>query len=317
MRQFDHRFVRCDFAGCALGLQLGDVLIVDADISIAATGRQTWGSGRRQFIPRWELMRYKQIAIASALAAAVCLSFPFWWPAGAQGTHMSGFKRYPPEDFFSGQQLELARAVRDGDLSRVKELAPKTDLAKPGRDNTTILSFSMQEAVPVKQDAANTRFQIISELVRDGAKPELVFGQNGNIAFMAARADTPNFLKALLAGGMSPDMRYDGDTPLIFATTQNNLLPQLQVLVEHKANVNQRDSLDETALFGATRLRQWDAVDYLLAHGADPMVVSNGLKYATTLQNELKITPKDSPQLERINAIGKRISAAGGQWPPA
>jgi ankyrin repeat protein len=175
----------------------------------------------------------------------------------------------------------------------------------------------MQEAVPVEQDAANTRFQIISQLVRDGARPDQVFGQNGNIAFMAARADTPNFLKALLAGGMSPDMRYDGDTPLIFATTQNNLLPQLQVLVEHKANVNQRDSLDETALFGATRLRQWDAVDYLLAHGADPMVVSNGLKYATTLQNELKITPKDSPQLERINAIGKRISAAGGQWPPA
>jgi uncharacterized protein len=263
-------------------------------------------------------MRYKHIAIASAIAATVCLTSPFWWPAGAQGTQMSGFKRYPPEDFFSGEQLALAQAVRDGDLSRVKMLAPKTDLAKPGSNNTTLLSFAMQEAVPVKQDAANAKFQIISELVREGAKPDPIFGQNGNIAFMAARADTPNFLKALLAGGMSPDMRYDGDTPLIFATTQNKLLPQLQVLVEYRANVNQRDSLGETALYRATRLRQWDATDYLLAHGADPMVVSsNGLKYATTLYNELRITPKDSPELKRINAIGKRISAVGGQWPPA
>ncbi|SDG62126.1 ankyrin repeat domain-containing protein [Paraburkholderia phenazinium] len=231
---------------------------------------------------------------------------------------MSGFKRYPPEDFFSGQQLSLAQAVHDGDLSRVRDLAPKTDLATPGNKNTTLLSFAMQEAVPVKQDANNTRFQIISELVKDGAKPEQTFGQNGNIAFMSARADTPNFLKALLAGGMSADMRYDGDTPLIFATTQDNLLPQLRVLVEHKANVNQRDSLGETALFGATRLRQWEAVDYLLAHGADPTIVNeNGLQYAKTLYNELKVTPKDSPQLERIDAVAKRIVAAGGQWPPA
>jgi uncharacterized protein len=231
---------------------------------------------------------------------------------------MSGFKRYPPEDFFTGQQLALARAIRDGDLAQVKELASKTDLSAPGNKNTTLLSFAMQEAVPVKQEAGNARFQIISELVKDGAKPEQTFGQNGNLAYTSARADTPNFLKALLAGGMSPDLRYDGDDPLIFACAEDKLLPQLRVLVEHKANVNQRDSLGETALFNATRLRQWDVVDYLLAHGADPLVVNeNGLKYAKTLYNELKVTPKDSPQLDRINAVGKKIATAGGQWPPA
>jgi hypothetical protein len=263
-------------------------------------------------------MRYKQIAIAGALVAMAGLTSPFWWPAEAQGTHMSGFKRYPPEDFFSGQQLTLAQAIRDGDLARVRDLAPKTDLSAPGNKNTTLLSFAVQEAVPVKQDAKNDRFQIVSELIRDGAKPDQTVGNNGNMAYVAARADNPNLLKALLVGGMSPDLRYDGDTPLLFATAETNLLPQMRVLVEHKANVNLRDSIGETALFDATRLRQWDVVDYLLAHGADPTVENkNGLKYATTLHNELKVTPKDSPQLERINAIGKRISAAGGQWPPA
>jgi ankyrin repeat protein len=262
-------------------------------------------------------MRHKKIATAAALVAMACLTSPFWWPVEAQRMHVSGFKRYPPEDFFSGQQLILAQAIRDGDLARVRGLAPKTDLSVAGNKNVTLLSFAVQEAIPVKQDANNDRLRIISELIRDGAKPEQTVGKNGNMAYLAARADNPNLLKALLAGGMSPDQRYDGDTPLIFATAESNLLPQMRVLVEHNANVNLRDSLGETALFDATRLRQWDVVDYLLAHGADPTVVGNGLKYATTLHNELKVTPTDSPQLERINAIGKRIVAAGGQWPPA
>ncbi|MEW6342937.1 MAG: ankyrin repeat domain-containing protein [Pseudomonadota bacterium] len=231
---------------------------------------------------------------------------------------MSEFKRYPPEDFFSGQQLVLAQAIRDGDLDRVKELAPKTDLAALGNKNTTLLSFAVQETVPVKQDADNVRFHIVSELVKDGADPAQTVGQNGNIAYTAARADTPNLLTALLAGGMSPDLRYDGATPLIFVLREDNLLPQLRVLVEHKANVNIRDSLGSTALFGATRLRQWDIVDYLLAHGADPTVADEGgMKYAKVLYNQLARTPKDSPQLERIDAIRKRIVAAGGEWPPA
>jgi hypothetical protein len=264
-------------------------------------------------------MRYKQFAVAGAVVAALGLTSPFWWPAEAQGINMSGFKRYPPENFFAGEPLLLAQAIRDGDLARVKELAPKTNLASPGTGKTTLLSFAVQEAVPVKDDPNNVRFQIISELVKDGAKPEQSFGQNDdNVAYLSARADAPNLLKALLAGGMSPDMRYDGDTPLIFATTQDNLLPQLRTLVEHMANVNIRVSLKETALFGATRLRQWDVVDYLLAHGADPTVANdNDLKYAKVLHNQLIRTPKDSPQLARIEAIGKRIAAAGSPWPPA
>ena len=231
---------------------------------------------------------------------------------------MSGFKRYPPEDFFTGQQLALAQAIRDGNLAAVKELAPKTDLAALGNKKTSLLSFAVQEVVPVKNDAANVRHQIISELVRDGAKPEQSYGLNdGNIAYLAARADNPNLLKALLAGGMSPDLRYDGDTPLLYAASEDSQLPQLRTLIEHHANVNIRDSIGSTAIFDATRLRQWDTVDYLLAHGADPTVSDNGgLKYAKVLSNELHQTPANSPQLARIEAIRKRIVAAGVQWPP-
>ncbi|MGN6230681.1 MAG: ankyrin repeat domain-containing protein [Trinickia sp.] len=263
-------------------------------------------------------MKYRKTVVVGALVAAIGLSSPIWWPIHAQGTEMSGFKRYPPEDFFSAQQLTLAQAIRDGNLEAVKALAPKTDLAALGNKKTSLLSFAVQEVVPVKNDAANVRHQIISELVRDGAKPEQSYGLNdGNIAYLAARADNPNLLEALLAGGMSPDLRYDGDTPLLFAASEDSLLPQVRTLIEHHANVNIRDSIGNTAIFDATRLHQWDVVDYLLANGADPTVSDKGgLKYATVLKNQLNRMPANSPQLPRMEAIRKRIVAAGAQWPP-
>ncbi|WP_241014813.1 ankyrin repeat domain-containing protein [Burkholderia sp. Ac-20379] len=224
---------------------------------------------------------------------------------------MAGFKRYPPEDFFAGAQLKLAQAIHDGDLARVKALASGADLGAPGEKNMTLLAFAFQEAVPAKTDAQSDRLKIISELVRDGAKPAQTFGENGNVAYLAARADTPNFLKALIDGGMSPDLRYDGDTPLLFATAEDKLLAQLKVLVDSKADVNIHNSLHETAIFDATRLRQWDVVDYLLAHGADPAVKNdNGLTYAKVVANERTQTPQGSPQLARIEAIQRRVGAA-------
>jgi ankyrin repeat protein len=263
-------------------------------------------------------MRYRKMLAVGAVVVATGLSSSYWWSTHAQGTTMSGFKQYPPEQFFSGQQLELARAIHDGDMSRVRTLAPTANLNVPGNSNMTLLAYAIQEAVPVKTDSGNVRFEVVSQLVKNGAKPEQTFLENDNIAYDAARADTPNFLKALLAGGMSPDIRYDGDTPLLFATASERQLPQMKVLIEHKANVDIRDSLQETAIFTATRLRQWDVVDYLLAQGANPTVHNvNGLTYAKVLETELKRTPKDSPQLERIGAVGKRIVAAGGKWPPA
>lgn len=262
-------------------------------------------------------MRYrKTLAIAVVIATGLLSSF--WLPIHAQETRMSGFKRYPPEQFFNGQQLELAKAIRDGDLSRVKTLARAVDLNAPGNSNMTLLAFAVQEAVPVKTDAGNVRFAVISQLIADGAKPEQTFLDNSNVAYASAHADTPNFLKALLAGGMSPDLRYDGDAPLLFATAKDRQLPEMKVLVEHRANVNIRDSIGDTALINATQLRQWDTVDYLLAHGADPLASNaNGVTYAKVLAIELQATPKDSPQRARIEAIATRIVAAGGKWPPA
>lgn len=231
----------------------------------------------------------------------------------------TNFKRYSPETFFSGPQLTLAQAIYDGNLAQVRQLAPKTDLNTHGAKNMTLLGFAVQEIVPVKHDAAHPRYQIIATLLANGADPKASLGPSiGSIVYMALRADTPNLLRVLLQGGLDPNWMYTGDTPMIFATAKDNLLPQLKVLVEHKANVNARDSLGKTVLFEATMIRQWDVVDYLLAHGADPKVTSNmGLTYGWVLQNELKdYTEPGSPAAARIEEIRRKIVAAGAPWPP-
>jgi len=262
---------------------------------------------------RWKTMAVMLIVIAAATIGA------FRWVNQDEKPGQSDFRRYPPTRFFTGASLELAIAIRDGDLARTRELIPKVDLSLVGRKEMTLLAFAVRETVVVKTDAGNVRYQIVSELVRHGAKPEQPFGQTrGNVAYIAARADSPALLKALLAGGMSPDLRYDGDTPLLFAVAEDNLLPQLRVLVENNANVNLKDSLGNTAIFGATQIRQWESVDYLLSHKADPTVVNDGgVTYAKVLKIELDSTPKGSPQLERIEAIRKKLISAGGKWPTA
>ncbi|HDR8925606.1 TPA: ankyrin repeat domain-containing protein, partial [Burkholderia vietnamiensis] len=194
-----------------------------------------------------------------------------------------------------------------------------TDLNARGAKNTTLLSYAVQEIAPVKNDASNPRYQIISVLVKSGADPKAPVGSSGgSVVDVALRADTPNLLRVLLNSGLDPNWLYNGDTPMIFAVAENRLLPQLKLLVEHKANVNARDSLGKTALFEATMIQQWDVVDYLLAHGADPKTASQlGVSYGWVLQNELKNhTTADLSARTRIEGIRRKIVAAGAPWPP-
>lgn len=264
-------------------------------------------------------MRYKNAMAAGTVAALIGAALPLGWPTQAQGITMTGFTRYAPEAFFSGQQLALAQAIHDGNLGGVQQLAPKTDLNAPGAKHTTLLSYAVQEIVPVKNDASSPRYQIIAVLLKHGADPKASLGPDGgSVAELSLRADTPNLLRVLLNGGLDPNWLYNGDTPMLFEVAENKLMPQLKLLIEHKANVNARDSLGKTALFQATMIQQWDTVDYLLAHGADPKLASElGVSYGWVLQNELKhhATP-GSPAAARIEQIRSKIVAAGAPWPP-
>jgi len=52
-----------------------------------------------------------------------------------------------PQDYFSGQQLVLAKAIEQGEVDQVKKLAPETDLNKPGQQDMTLLFWALSTPV--------------------------------------------------------------------------------------------------------------------------------------------------------------------------
>ncbi len=58
-----------------------------------------------------------------------------------------------PQDYFSGQQLTLAKAIEDGKVEDVEKLASETDLNKPGQHDMTLLFWSIMNAINDKKNA--------------------------------------------------------------------------------------------------------------------------------------------------------------------
>jgi ankyrin repeat protein len=88
--------------------------------------------------------------------------------------------------------------------------------------------------------------------------------------FKAIRqADAPA-VKLFLQGGMSPNVRNRlGETALTAAAASADV-PTVRLLVEYKADINERDPYGNMPLFVALKKPRDEIFDYLLEKGADP-----------------------------------------------
>lgn len=262
-------------------------------------------------------------AIAVGLLLLLAVTVSAWRTSPTQRPHLSYFKRYPPEHFFtSPKQIALAKAIYDGDLSSVERLIPGTDLNKPGINGGTILLYALQEIMPVQDDGTSVRFRIISVLVRAGADPEpdrsdpTDLSKTGILDY-AVRMKSPFVLRALLDGGLSPNYLRFREEPLIFSVATDTLMPSLKLLVQRHADVNQRDSLGNTALYRAIVGDEFDAINYLLDHGADPKSVNRaGISIAWNLKDEIDRAAPNSPAHSQLIKLRDRIISMGVKWPP-
>jgi ankyrin repeat protein len=224
-------------------------------------------------------------------------------------------KKFPATDFFSGQQLVLAQAIEDGDIHKVQQLAPATDLNTPGHKHITLLFFALQEAL--KRDPK--QLAMITALVRAGANPQQQVPNLGSLLDVALNTPQPEFLRALLDGGLDPNTMIDGDEPILFCVAQEPTFESLKLLVERGADINRRDSLRNTALYEALAAYSLDQVDYLLDHGANPNTWNvNGLSFAAALSTRININASapDSITYKKLVEIRDRIIRLGVQWPP-
>ncbi len=110
----------------------------------------------------------------------------------------ASMKLSEPEAYFSGSQLQLAQAIKSGDIKEVEAFYSNVNLNKPGDDDMTILVYSLLAA---SNNDTKAGFDIISLLVKAGADPLFNIPNYGSAAEVMATSDDPRYLKALIDGG--------------------------------------------------------------------------------------------------------------------
>ena len=102
-----------------------------------------------------------------------------------------------PQDYFSGQQLELAKAIEEGDVDAVKTLAPESDLNKPGKQDMTLLFWAIGNAINDKKTSPHLK--VITLLVQAGADPLQPRPQGkSSPAEFALKGDSADWIDAML-----------------------------------------------------------------------------------------------------------------------
>ncbi|MFV9667369.1 ankyrin repeat domain-containing protein [Pantoea sp. KXB25] len=195
-----------------------------------------------------------------------------------------------PEKHFSGSQLQLAKAIQNGDPDKVAQLSEQTDLNKPGEKGLTLLYYALSEA----SNKDVNRLNVMSALVKHGANPVQYVVDMGSVATNTAGYADPVFFKALIKGGMDKNARFVS-TPIIFYATNERSFATLKYLVEIGADVNAKDSLGQTAIFQGMYGQQYDQVEYLLNHGADANITDvNNVTFNQLLDKTISNTNKDN-----------------------
>jgi len=230
---------------------------------------------------------------------------------------MFGSTVYRAEEFFSGRQLEIARAINANDMALVRQLAPGTDLSAPGQKGMTLMWFAMPPGRP--------NFEAVKTLVALGVDPDKQIAQGIGSALDATilpRKD-PNdqtgirLLQAMLDGGLSPNYKTKYQTSLLqrAAGAGYGSLAAVQLLLERGADINARDSIGGTALTQAIGTHP-EIVLYLVNRGADANTnLTNGVTVGWSVYKRLERLAPGTMRTQHEQLRDLMIKK-GMKWPP-
>lgn len=201
------------------------------------------------------------------------------------------------EVFADPAVADLAEAVADGAVVEIRRLAQGVDLRSRGDKNVTLLEWAV-----LNKSLAG--LETLLELGADPAQPGI---DGSTVAHLAAMANDPAYLDALLAHGADPDTvhAHTGATPLS-AALMGERAEQFQRLLAAGADPNHADRMGNTALHVAGKINQPNRALDLLRAGADPLARN---AQNVTFQRYLFMTP---PSL--LNAATRQHREALIAW---
>lgn len=173
---------------------------------------------------------------------------------------MSAAIKDPALPFHDPAITPLAEAVAEGNVTRIRALAPSADLSARGDDNVTLLEWAIWNQKPAS----------LSALLEAGADPVAPGMDSETVAHMAAMADDPQYLQVLIAHDAPVDLVSvrGGRTP-IFRAVQSRRDAQFEQLVKAGANIRRADSMGNSLLHVAAQVNDADRVLQLLQLGVD------------------------------------------------
>ena len=252
------------------------------------------------------------------MKSIILAAFVFISAFGIQGCKKN--MDYEPEDFFVGRQLDIAKAIYEGDeadLLKKLPLISTEELNKPAKAGMTLLFWAMTASLG--DNATPQRLHIISDLVRAGADPLQPQPDGpGSPAELAMKSDKGVWIKAMLDGGLSPNAREKRhNEAIIFKSIWAKNTDSLKVILDYGADINIRDSLGETVLIEALDAQSYDHVILLLQRGADSSIKGNlGWTMGNQLQRDLDEGIGNSEDRKKLELIKTLLIKNGGEWPP-
>ena len=228
---------------------------------------------------------------------------------------------YEPQDFFNGNQLEVAEAIFNGNEHELEEKLPllsKEELNAPAKEKMTLLFWAITNATG--DNATPERAHLITMLINSGADPlQPQPNMSGSPAEFAMKGDNAIWIKAMLDGGLSPNARDKlNNKPIIFQSVWSKNTETLKTILDYGADINIRNSLGDTVLIDALDARSYDHVILLLKRGADSSIKgSSGWTMGNQLQRYFNNGTGDNQNRKKLEEIKSLLIKNGGEWPPA
>lgn len=210
-----------------------------------------------------------------------------------------------PEKLYEGQNLDIAKAIYDGDENKVADLIEIDKAAIntiDGKGEITFLSYAiMMEDLPVME-----------KLLELGADPDLASPNHLKTTTpLAAVAQRHNIkmLDLLFKYKVDPNPQI-GQLPMHVALLGDDEKTIIDYLIDHGADVNLQGFIDgRTVIQTSLNISKIKFINYFLDKGANPLLVSsNGTSLAYDVQEEINNGRLTENGLKDFTNLKERLS---------